>query len=387
VPGRRERTRYAGIYRLESGRFQCIYRANGRQRSQSFERLADARAFQAATKTALDRGAWTDPAGGKVLVWEWAEWWTDHRSVSPATTAKTRTLLDHYILPTFGNSMLRSIDPQQVRSWVRNLEGQGKARGTVQAAYKLLRQLMAEAVEADLIGRSPVRGVKLAAGPPAREPRALTTEEASRLLGALESRPWARTLVLFLLGSGCRWGEATGLRRQRVHLLRRPPMIEVAESLHEVNGHLQMGPPKTRSSLRTIPLPKVVADALAAHLPPNGGPADLVFTAPRGGPLRRTNFASVVWWPTIKQTRLDRNENDEVVGLHVHDLRSTYASVLENHGVPLAITAELLGHSGSGSITAGYTRAWQSTINEAVELVNRWLTVVVGGEEGRRVGG
>jgi integrase len=150
-----------------------------------------------------------------------------------------------------------------------------------------------------------------------------------------------------MLGTGMRWGEAVGLRRQAVHLLRRPPHLTVADALHEVDGKLYFGPPKTRASQRTIPLPSVVAQALASHLPANGSPTDLVFTAPQGGPWRRRNWAGRRWLPALERAGLE--------GLRVHDLRHTYASWLADGGVPEVIVAAVMGHKVGPTMTAGYT--------------------------------
>jgi hypothetical protein len=59
-----------------------------------------------------------------------------------------------------------------------------------------------------------------------------------------------------------------------------------------------LGPPKTAVSVRTIPLPEAVLDALALHL--GTFPADdLVFTSSTGTPIRRTRFGEV-WRDAVK---------------------------------------------------------------------------------------
>jgi len=51
---------------------------------------------------------------------------------------------------------------------------------------------------------------------------------------------------------------------------------------------------KTVGGIRSITIPKFLADELAAHLAahPEIGDDDLLFTAPAGGPLSRTLFRS-----------------------------------------------------------------------------------------------
>src|SRR4029450_5851804 len=122
-----------------------------------------------------------------------------------------------------------------------------------------------------------------------------------------------RALVLVGAYSGLRIGELAGLRRERVDLLR--GTVEGAEIMTEVAGKLQIGPPKTRASRRTIGLPRAVVNVLAEHLAPGGKPTDFVFTGPQGGRLRIANFGNRIWRPATTAAALD--------GLRIHDLRHT----------------------------------------------------------------
>jgi hypothetical protein len=85
-------------------------------------------------------------------------------------------------------------------------------------------------------------------------------------------------------------GHLVGLRVKRVDLLH--GRVTVAEQVAEVNGRLLPGPPKTEAGRRTVTLPAAAAVALAEHLASFAapGPEGLVFPAPEGGYLRRSNF-------------------------------------------------------------------------------------------------
>jgi integrase len=126
-------------------------------------------------------------------------------------------------------------------------------------------------------------------------------------------RPSYRALVLVGAYGGLRIGELAGLRRSRVDLL--PGTVEVAEIVTEVGGRLHTGPPKTRASRRTVGLPRAVVKELAAHLAAPAEPDALVFTAPKGGPLRVIAFRARIWRPATRNAGLD--------GLRIHDLHHT----------------------------------------------------------------
>lgn len=139
------------------------------------------------------------------------------------------------------------------------------------------------AVADGLIVRNPAASVK----PPKVRPRRqqfVTGEPVEELAEACEDRQLgAGAVVFFLAWSGLRWGEAVVLRWESVDIDRR--RVEVRASATEVPGRLEWGSPKTHET-RTVIVPQFVIDRLG----PPGPPDALVFSAPRGGPLRNSNF-------------------------------------------------------------------------------------------------
>jgi integrase len=105
----------------------------------------------------------------------------------------------------------------------------------------------------------------------------------------------------------------------------------------EVAGKLQVGPPKTRASRRTIGLPRAVVNVLAEHLATGGQPADFVFTNPQGGPLRIAGFRYRIWRPATTAAGLE--------GLRIHDLRHTAVALWIAAGASPKEVAVRAGHS------------------------------------------
>src|SRR5207237_9501491 len=128
-----------------------------------------------------------------------------------------------------------------------------------------------------LIAVSPCGGIKLP-----KQDRGeivpLAIEAVEALADAVPER--YRVLILFAAGTGLRQGECFGLTVDRVDFLRR--LVRVDRQLVLAgSGPPQFGPPKTQASVRTVPLPGVVASALAAHLERRpAGNDGLIFTAP-----------------------------------------------------------------------------------------------------------
>ncbi len=145
-----------------------------------------------------------------------------------------------------------------------------------------------------------------------------------------------RALVLTAAYAGCRFRELAGLRVHRLDLLRRT--LTVAEALSDVRGQVRLSPPKTAAARRQVALPKFLTDELEGHLvrwPPAS--EGFVFTAPEGGPLRRTNVRRREWLPAVRAS----------VGepLRFHDLRHTHAALLIAQGEHPKVIQLRLGHS------------------------------------------
>ena len=137
-------------------------------------------------------------------------------------------------------------------------------------------------------------------------------------------------------------------------------------------------PPKTEASVRTIPLPRVVVDALAAHLAAYpAGPGGLVFTSPEGQPQRRTAFSARVWRPAVQAAGLDRYDDGE--GATFHDLRHHYASLLIRFGESVKTVQARLGHASAAETLDTYSHLWPDSDDRTREAVDAALGAAVQG--------
>jgi hypothetical protein len=152
-----------------------------------------------------------------------------------------------------------------------------------------------------------------------------------------------------------RWGGVTALHRRDVDLGARVITVRAAY-VERSNGVLELGPPKSRASVRQVAIPEPVAAMLAAHLDvyvlPE--PDALVFTGPTGRPLRRSNFNKTVHW---KQIVADLG----VPHLHLHDLRHTGNTLAA--GTPGTSTRDLMERMGHDTVRAALI--YQHTTRDA----------------------
>jgi integrase len=100
-----------------------------------------------------------------------------------------------------------------------------------------------------------------------------------------------------------------------------------------------LGPVKTASSNRTIPLAQFVLDALASHLRQYPAqPGELILRTPSGKPVDSDAFTHQ-WRAACRRAG--------AASVRYHDLRHTYASVLLSRGVNVKAVGSWLGHSSA----------------------------------------
>jgi integrase len=117
-------------------------------------------------------------------------------------------------------------------------------------------------------------------------------------------------------------------------------------------GGVGLAPLKTAASYRTVPLPQVVAGALAAHMAawPVHPDKGLIFTTARGGPLQQHPFAQV--WATA------RSRAGVEDWATPHDLRHFYASGLIRSGASVKVIQARLGHASAKTTLDVYGHLW-----------------------------
>jgi integrase len=350
----------AGIRKLPSGRYNVWWRLNdGSQGCRTFDTRALAREFKNELLAQAAVDAWTDPRRGRIPFDEWADHWWQLWSSTPRRSPKgmetTSSHLRRHLRPYFGRRQLRQITPSVVLRWQNELEGKLSHSG-VMACRSILLRILEAARKERLIATNPVRDVDAPKPPinPERifghqRRRTLTPEEFGRFLAAC--RPFYRDHLLTQVGTGLRSGELLGLRRRRVYPeLRR---IEVLEVRYEAGrfGRGFKAEPKSPASVRVVPMCEKVREAIVRQLPAGGRPDELVFTGPGGsngvrrgarpplstGNLRRVYKAAVA------------AAGEDLAHLDLrgpHDLRHTFATWLEDAGIPSRVIDELMGHSG-----------------------------------------
>lgn len=319
--------------------------------ARDFARLVDRVGISEASRI---RDARSAPTSAPTLA-EWIETYLDKSTgllagVTDGTRADYRRDANRYILPRLGELPVDAItDDDDIAPWIVWLEaqtwkGQRLSAKTVRNKHALLSQILAKADTKGLRTGNPARGATLTRGR-RKKMTILTQSEFAVLLHFIPEQH--RPLILWLAGTGARWGEITALTWGDLDRDARPMLVHIDKAWQkpEPGAKPQLGPPKSDAGERTISVP----DALVAQLgKPKPGDA-LLFSTSTGTALWSSSFWDRVWTPAVAAS------NDaatcKAAGLQpvgkrprIHDLRHCHASWLIAMGRPLPYIQARLGH-------------------------------------------
>ncbi|HEX5116321.1 MAG TPA: site-specific integrase [Pseudonocardiaceae bacterium] len=331
------------------------------------------------------RGTFLDPAAGKLTLAEWSITWFDAIDVAEATASQYRSLTRNHILARWGTSSLDAISGLAVHTWAKKLRGEGYAVSTVTTITKIMSMMLADAAEERLIAANPIqprrrgrrrhqpRAERLWATPDQALPIAL---QAAALVGN-----WAAVLMITAAWSGARWGELAGLQRANTHLDDAAIVIDPEiGALHEVEGTLQLGPPKTAESARTITLPPFLVDLLRTHVDTHDHPH--VFVTAENQLLRRSNFARRAMRPAadgnLDRTRPHVRVQPIVPELTFHGFRHSHKTWMIADGIPEVAQARRLGHRIPDKIEDIYSHVAPEVEARLITALQRRWTDAVG---------
>jgi integrase len=359
--------------------YRVVWRQNGRGQSETFDNERKARAFRGRVDAADQRWpvGWVpgvgDPQGfdpDQLTVRQWCERAIDSRpSIESRTRADYRRDLAAHLYPVLGDVPIAQVTREDAGRWVNGLTGAPK---TIRNLHGLVSSCWNDAVIGGHVARNPFEKLRLprADGIESGEKVFLTPGEFAQLRDAFPDH--YQPFVITLAGTGMRFGEATALKVSHVNIARRTLRIDSAWKRQD-DGTFEIGPPKSKKSVRTLDLPDEVFDAIRPLL---NRPRDAyLFTAVRGGYIRHSNFNNRIWTPAVSEAACCRPHREqqkpekpsrywypEPCGCPgyldrrptPHDLRHSCASWLLEAGRPLNEVQAQLGHESITTTVGTY---------------------------------
>jgi integrase len=327
------------------------------------DRKVDAQKWLDDVTASIVRGDYVDPKAGQETFHQHADSWLLVQPIRSSTRYAYESHLRRHVYPTFGERKLATIMPSEVWAWVSRLPLAASTAGVVHA---ITFSILAAAVIDRKIKANPCETTKLPKDEQVRRVIPMTTEQMLTMREEMPDRLAA--MVTLAAGTGVRQSEAFGITVDRIDFLRR--FVTIDRQLLTVPGNRPaFGPPKTKASVRVIPLPQVVVEALAEHLATfpvaeDGDFPQLAFTRDDGSPWTRQSFGHI-WRPAARRIGLPPRTG-------FHALRHYYASLLIRHGESIKTVQARLGHASASETLDTYSHLWpdsEDRTRDAVDMI------------------
>ena len=289
-------------------------------------------------------------------------------SRTPGTIAEYRRTAKRTWLPTLGPLPLDAVTRTACVEWVaaqREVEIQTSIRRRAKAAkagtdepepilysvksitnaHGILSSVLQSAVDADppMIERNVAKGVSMPSDALGEEMVFLTSDEFAILLDKIP--PYWRPLVVALVGTGMRFGEATALTVGDIDPT--TDMVRIVKAWKKGATGVYLGTPKSKKGRRTIQMGTVVR-AVVLPLLEGRAPVERLFVSVEGKRVQAQHFRERVWHPAVIASEIGKRPR-------VHDLRHSHASWLLGAGVPPQVVQHRLGHESLETTSRVYS--------------------------------
>lgn len=244
------------------------------------------------------------------------------------------------IIERFGDKNIDEIKPKEVHVWLKEL-GQQYAQKTVSNHKCVLSQIFDYAiVNLGMDIYNPCDRVKLPSGLKKGTREALSEQERQAILSTTKEEFQLGFIILF---TGCRLGEALALQYKDIDF--KNNVIHITKSVGFHGNQPFINPPKTRTSVRTVPLlPQLKQRLKELKLKPD----DYLVSGEK--PLTKS----------ILYRRWEKFCKDKNIDIDRHSIRHQYATTLYEAGIDAKSAQELLGHAQIATTMDIYTHISES---------------------------
>jgi integrase len=337
------------------------------------------------------------------------------KSISEETAQKdfyTIRNLKHYL----GGVLITDLNADAITAaYGRMVSEDGRSVNAVHTAHIKLKQILSYAVDRDYLLRNPVDKVEAPKSPkPSRG--SLTADELSRFVECLSERKldgYSMTAWI-ALATGMRRSEILGLTWERINIADR--YVDVKQTLLE-SGKLRQGA-KTEASIRRIPIDEQTSEVIKTWKTKQGEcllqlgigqqSQTPVISNRAGGFLGHHHFER--WWRDFcvkygfgeycddngnpipppryneqgqqvdeqgrcysRMNKKPKQPKRHYSGLHLHEIRHTYATQLIANGVDFKTVQYLMGHASASTTLNLYSHAQDAQKRAASDLMGNLL--------------
>lgn len=297
-----------------------------------------------------------------------------HNSVSikPSTFQRYEGIYRNYIKSsTIAGTKITKLNSVQIQNYYNDLS-KDKSYSQISTLNKVLKVFFNWCYKDGYIIKNPCSNLTLKGNKTdiinnkIKEVKILSIKEINTIKNYIKGTDF-ELLFLLDLGTGLRLGELLALDWEHINLKEKE--LKVDKSAKEVyiydnfdKKHIEtiIQTPKTRHSIRIVPIPSSLIDTLNKKENKEG----YLFLDKQGNLLKGKNVSSE-WTKILKKCNIPHKK--------FHSIRHTFGSILLQKGVDIETVAELMGHTAI-SITQMYmhseTKIKSNSVNKLNSILN-----------------
>ncbi|MEZ5116661.1 MAG: site-specific integrase [Candidatus Nanopelagicales bacterium] len=329
--------------------------------------------------TSVASGSYVEPT--RETVGDWLDTWLAlvKPSLRPSTWASYDKNIRLHVRPALGTVELRRLTAVDLDRLYAHLLEQGRTDGsgglsvrTVRYVATIVKRSLKDAVRKGLIPRNPAD----AADPPKPsgathgDVQAWGARDLATFLAATQEHVYGPVWA-FLAATGCRRGEALGLRWSDLHLgTDKRTRASFIQTVQKIKGEVVIGSTKTASSRRVVVLDdatvamlkrvRVAQDGDRLKVGPGWPESGLVFTHGDGRGLHPE---------TISRAFRESVDKLGLPPIPLHGLRHTWATLALQAGVHPKVVQERLGHANVSITLNIYSHVAPTMHGDAADTV------------------
>lgn len=267
-----------------------------------------------------------------------------------ATTIRGYEAVAKRIYSRFNGICATELTSYQVQAYVAEMAEKYSAK-TIRNTISLLSSAYDNAVRLGQLEKNPCKHVIL----PKREASKIdifNEEEISRFLQALnDERLDYKVAYELALFCGLRRSEILGLTESAISIPFK--CLTVSQTRHNIDGEIHIQGTKTESSHRTIAIPDFVlediVELIERHNSVEYSHTDFLIQDGFGQPMGHSALTTQIY-------RIE--DKAGLPHVSIHDLRHTFASMLNNAHIDIAMISRELGHASIGITLNTYTHVF-----------------------------
>jgi len=358
----------SGLY---SARFVDKY---GKRRQKRFKKLQECRQWLADASYLNEHSNLAQ--AHDMMTDAWFEYFIQikKKTVRPNTVRNYTERYERNIKPVIGKMLLSDIKPLHCQKIFLNMADEGYRTSTLYQTRITLFNMLELAKENDVLRYNPCKkSVKSDMGKPSDTKEALTLEVQKQFLEGATGQSYENQFR-FMLQTGLRTGELVGLEWRHVDFEKHVLTIEQSMEYRYKVGEWRIGPPKSQSGYRTIPLTDEAIRILKEQKEKNKKIKEIpmewsqfIFLSRKGEPVKNSTYDTALF-------KICDNVGIKRFSMHV--LRHTFATRCIEAGMKPKTLQKLLGHSSIQITMNLYVHVTEEEKKKEIELVAEALNLM-----------